>query len=310
MEGFHAAIKAVVQQLTEGNSPVDSVTVLGGFISPADIRWLYDVFSFYDQHVTILPDYSDSLDGPALDDYPLVPEGGTPLADIRAMGGARATIEFGGTLQADSAGSALKKMYETPLYQLGLPVGIRATDSFFATLSELLGKDTPKRFIQARGRLVDAMVDGHKYIFGKRTVLYGEEDLVAALAGFLAEIGVRPVLCATGGKSGHFAEAIKDAMGDLCPELPEVYEDVDFLDIEERAAELDVDLILGHSKGYSFARKMGIPLIRVGFPVHDRIGGQRILHLGYEGAQRLFDEITNVMIAKKQDDNPVGYTYM
>jgi len=58
------------------------------------------------------------------------------------------------------------------------------------------------------------------------------------------------------------------------------------------------------------AKKLNIPLIRVGFPIHDRIGGQRILHLGYSGAQQLFDTVANALIEKKQDDNPVGYFYM
>jgi len=49
-----------------------------------------------------------------------------------------------------------------------------------------------------RGRLVDAYIDGHKYVFGKRAVIYGETDFVAAMASFLDEIGVVPVLSATG----------------------------------------------------------------------------------------------------------------
>ncbi|HFQ89077.1 MAG TPA: nitrogenase, partial [Desulfobulbus sp.] len=50
--------------------------------------------------------------------------------------------------------------------------------------------------------------------------------------------------------------------------------------------------------------------IRVGFPIHDRIGGQRILHLGYRGAQQLYDTIANAIIAGKQAASPVGYAYM
>ena len=68
--------------------------------------------------------------------------------------------------------------------------------------------------------------------------------------------------------------------------------------------------IIGSSKGYAMARRFGIPLIRIGFPIHDRIGGQRILHVGYRGSQRLFDEIVNTVIAAKQDRSPVGYSYM
>ena len=39
-----------------------------------------------------------------------------------------------------------------------------------------------------------------------------------------------------------------------------------------------------------------MPLVRVGFPIHDRIGGQRILHVGYRGTQQLFDRIVNALI--------------
>ena len=51
----------------------------------------------------------------------------------------------------------------------------------------------------------------HKYLFGRRAVVYGEEDLVAGLAAFLSEIGVSPVLCASGGRSGRLAEAVAAA---------------------------------------------------------------------------------------------------
>ncbi len=52
------------------------------------------------------------------------------------------------------------------------------------------------------------------------------------------------------------------------------------------------------------------PLIRAGFPIHDRLGGARIVHVGYRGAQQLFDTISNTIIATNQDASPVGYTYM
>lgn len=52
----------------------------------------------------------------------------------------------------------------------------------------------PKKFEEERGRLVDAYVDGHKYVFGKRVMIYGEEDLVLGMLGFCKEIGLEPVL--------------------------------------------------------------------------------------------------------------------
>ncbi len=310
MEGFHVAVKAVVEQLAGKAEANDTLNLLSGFVSTADIRYLREVMDDFGIHATILPDYSDTLDGPALDDYPLIPEGGTPLAAIRQMGGATATIELGATLPTETGGTVLQRAHGVKLHRTGMPIGIRATDDFFDLLAELSGKEIPKRHVAARGRLIDSMVDGHKYIYGKRAVVYGEEDLVVGLAGFLAEIGVKPVLCASGGKSGKMAASIAAAIDGLDCDLPVVKENVDFFDIEILAKELGVDLVIGHSKGYTFARKENLPLIRVGFPIHDRVGGQRILHLGYHGAQALFDLITNTVIDRKQTDSPVGYSYM
>jgi len=310
MEGFNAAVRAVVDQLATESAANGTINLLSGFISTADIRYLREVCDDFAIESTIIPDYSDTLDGPALNDYPLIPEGGTPLAAIRQMGGAKATIELGATLPPETGGRVLERKFGTKLFRTGLPIGIRATDAFFELLAELSGNEIPTRHTAARGRLIDSMVDGHKYIFGKRAVIYGEEDLVVGITSFLAEIGIKPVLCASGGKSGMFAESVAAALEGLDCEPPVVKEDVDFYDIEAMAKELQVDLVIGHSKGYAFARKENLPLIRVGFPIHDRVGGQRILHLGYHGAQALFDLITNTVIDKKQSDSPVGYSYM
>jgi nitrogenase molybdenum-iron protein NifN len=153
-------------------------------------------------------------------------------------------------------------------------------------------------------------VDAHKYVFDKRALVYGEEDLVVGLTALLAEIGMRPVLCASGGHSGHLREAVEAVTADILPEAPLVREGVDFFDIGEEAEGLALDLVIGHSKGYALARRWGIPLIRVGFPIHDRFGGQRLLHLGYRGAQQLLDQIVNAVLAKQQQDSPVGYGYL
>jgi nitrogenase molybdenum-iron protein NifN len=157
---------------------------------------------------------------------------------------------------------------------------------------------------------VDAYVDAHKYVFGKKAIIYGDEDLVVGLTSFLAEIGVMPILCATGGRSGLFTEAIAAVTNGVLAEQPKAYEGMDFFDIAEEAETLSPDLLVGHSKGYPLARKLNIPLIRVGFPIHDRVGGQRIIHLGYRGAQQLFDLVVNSLIEKKQNDSSVGYSYM
>ena len=311
MEGFHAAVKAIVDQVAQNGEAAGAVNLLPGFVSPADIRYLKEVLGDFGVPGIILPDISETLDGAAQMDYDKIPAGGTPLAAIKAMGASRATLEFGRTLFPQAtAGRLLEERFGVPWRPLGMPIGLRETDEFFKRLEDLTGRITPGRHAAERGRLIDAYVDGHKYIFNKRAVVFGEEDLVVGLVSFLAEIGVKPVLCASGGKSGRLAAAVAEVAGTLLPEPPVVREGVDFYEIAEEAAALAPDLLIGHSKGYHLAKRWQAPLLRVGFPIHDRFGGPRILHLGYRGAQNLLDRIVNAMIERKQETSPVGYGYM
>jgi nitrogenase molybdenum-iron protein NifN len=313
-EGFHAAVKALVEQLAvpnEGTEPSLAVNLLPGFVSPADIRYLAEIFDDFCLPVTILPDISETLDGPALDEYQKIPEGGTPIAAIRAMGRAPATIECGRTLYGtESAGELLERRCKVPLFRRGLPLGLRETDAFFGVLETLAEAGMPRRHALERGRLIDAYVDGHKYLFGKRAVLYGEEDLVIGLTSFLTEIGIRPVLVASGGNSGKLEEGVRAVTSGILAEAPETAAGTDFYQIAARAKELAPDLIIGNSKGYRMAKELCAPLVRVGFPVHDRFGGQRILHLGYRGAQALLDTIVNALLDKKQAGSEIGYGYI
>jgi nitrogenase molybdenum-iron protein NifN len=311
MEGFHVAVKAVVDQLAANGEATGAVNLLPGFVSPADIRYLKEILEDFGVPGIILPDISETLDGAAQLDYDKIPAGGTPLAAIKAMGASLATLEFGRTLSSkETAGRLLEERFGVAWRPLGMPIGLRETDEFFKGLEDLAGCITPDKHAAERGRLIDAYVDGHKYIFNKRAVVFGEEDLVVGLVSFLAEIGVKPVLCASGGKSGRLAAAVAEVTGTLLPEPPVVREGMDFFEIAEEAEAMAPDLLIGHSKGYHLAKRWQAPLVRVGFPIHDRFGGPRILHLGYRGAQNLLDRIVNAMIERKQETSPVGYGYM
>jgi len=37
----------------------------------------------------------------------------------------------------------------------------------------------------------------------------------------------------------------------------------------------------------------------VGFPIHDRVGGQRLLSVGYTGTTQFLDRITNTLLENK-----------
>ncbi|WP_147820743.1 nitrogenase component 1 [Salidesulfovibrio onnuriiensis] len=310
MDGWTGAVRAMAEQLVVEKARANgSVNLFGGMISPGDIRALKDIFGHFGLDATILPDISETLDGPALLDYEPIPSGGTPLEAIRHMSGAACSIEFGRCLPARTAGSSLQDRFGVPNVRLGMPLGLRETDRFLEALSEVASRGVPRRYLLERGRLVDSLVDGHKYVAGKRAIVYGEEDLVVGLVAFLSEIGVQPVLAATGSRTGEMVANIERVGGDL-REQPQVHEGVDFHEIAEMAGELKPDLVIGHSKGYRYARDWGVPLVRVGFPIHDRFGGQRLRILGYGGAQDLYDRIVNAVLEKKQSGCSVGYGYL
>jgi nitrogenase molybdenum-iron protein NifN len=317
IDGFHAAVRAVVEQMAEpGTTPSaysgKFINLFPGLVSAEDLRFLKEVAADFALPMTLFPDYSETLDGESMEKYHKIPEGGTTLAALRATASAKASIEFGRTLRAKpTAASFLQERFAVPAKRIGLPIGVHESDLFFAAMEKLAGLKTPEKYRQQRGRLVDAYVDGHKYLFGKRAIVFGDEDMVVGLASFLAETGVVPVLCASGGKSGALARSIAEVTTHL-REAVTVREAIDFMTISEEVEckQLKPDFVIGSSKGAKLARQLNVPLIRVGFPIHDRIGGQRILHLGYRGAQQLFDLIVNTLLELKQDSSPIGYSYL
>jgi nitrogenase molybdenum-iron protein NifN len=310
IDGFHSAVRELVEQLAVAGEKNKNVALFPGMVSTADLRHLKEILADFGLPFTLLPDYSETMDGATWSDYEKLQSGGTPVAAIRALGAAETSIEFGRVLEGgETAGTILEKKFAVPRRLLGLPIGIRESDTFFSALSEIAGIATPVKYQRERGRLVDSLIDGHKYAFEKRAIVFGEEDLVIGLTALLCEIGVTPVLCASGGRSGKLASSLRAAIPDL-PETTLVKEGYDFAEIAEIAPELKPDFLLGSSKGYSIARRLNVPLIRVGFPIHDRIGGQRVLHLGYRGAQEIFDRIINTLLEGKQEHSPIGYSYL
>jgi len=311
IDGFHAAVHASVKALAEKMPQQRLINLFPNMVSPADMRYLKEILEDFGVPYMMLPDYSQTMDGGPWGEYHRIPPGGTPASAIATAASAMASIEFGSTIEASkSAAGYLDVMFGVPAYHLPLPIGINGSDKFFSLLETLTGERRAEKYEDERRRLVDAYADGHKYVFDKRVIIYGEEDLVIGMTAFLREIGMVPVLCASGGKSG----LLKQRIGELVPDMDElgikVREGVDFVDIEDEAKILQPDFLIGNSKGYTMSRKNNIPLLRLGFPIHDRFGGQRMHHLGYRGTQELFDRIVNTVIEQRQNASSIGYTYM
>jgi len=292
-EGYYNTVLATVKSLAEYEKTDNSITIIPGMVTPADIRYLKELMDDFGLNYTLFPDYSETLDNEYTSEYQLIPSGGTPIWKIKRIGNSRAVIEFGkvfnkgvsrtkdiGTIQ--SAGEWLESDLYIKNYQMPLPIGIEASDKMMEAFKKLSGKEIPEKYRKERGRLVDAYVDAHKYVFGKKAMLYGEEDFVTALADWLHEIGIETYF-----KKG-----------------------ADFETLREEAENFKPDFLIGNSKGYYIARERKIPLIRLGFPIHDRFGASRIHQIGYRGTQELFDLVVNALIAFKQDNSPIGYKYL
>ncbi|MGE4551626.1 MAG: nitrogenase component 1 [Desulfovibrionaceae bacterium] len=310
-DGYTRAVAATVAQVCREQAPAsDAVNILPPLVSCADLRHLKELARAFGLEPILLPDHSDTLEGPALLDYERIPSGGTKLSAIQAMSGARGSLQLGRCIGPVNAGDDLAARFGVPVRRLGLPMGLRESDALLDALSELSGRPIPRELDLARGRLVDSYVDGHKYLFGKRAVVFGDEDIVVGLCSFLSEIGIQVVLAASGSSGRGMAGAVRAVCAETSRELPEVREGADFHDIAEEAGRMAPDLLVGHSKGYRYARQWNIPLVRVGFPVHDRFGAQRIVTLGHEGAQVLYDRLVNAVLDHQQSASPVGYTYL
>jgi len=309
-DGFYATVRAVCEALVKPAEAHGGVNMMSGMWSPADLRQLREIARMFGINTTILPDYAEILDGQVWSEYQYLPEGGTTVSDIAKMSGACVSLDFGSTYPEERTGGAwIEGCFSVPRKRLHMPVGIRQTDAMMDALSEATGIPVPSVLRDQRGRLVDSYIDAHRYIFGKRAVIYGEEDLVVGMAAFLSEIGVVPVMAVSGGRSGRLKEALDEVAPEHAGKI-EIKEGADFEDMGDVLRAAKPDFILGNSKGYSLSRELDIPLIRVGFPIHDRFGGARILHIGYEGAQRLFDTVVNTVLDYNQRTSNWGYTYM
>lgn len=312
-DGYFASIRAVVEHFAQPTSLhfKNRVNILPAMMSCADLRHLRELCQQYGLSSTILPDYSDTLEGSSWDCYHKISPGGTSIAEIEEMGASVATLEIAHT-QANakaSGGIHLETKCGVKRHAVGWPLGIRLSDQFFTSLSEISGCEMPQSIAEERGRLVDAYVDAHKYVSGKTAAVYGEPDFVIAMAAFLSEIGIRPILCGTGSKTKEWASLLASEIEGGSADV-EALSGADHAKLASRARELKPDIILGSSKGYPLARELKIPLIRTGFPIHDRIGGQRQLYVGYRGTQQLFDRVVNAVLEAKQTYSETGYSYL
>ncbi len=304
-EGYMEALYQIVKAVPMNTVRHQKVNVVTGQLSPADTRYLKTILDSFGLDYILLPDLSENLDGGYEPEYQKLPAGGTDIREIGKMAGARMTIElstFAG--ETKSVGRYLQETYGVPCQVLNLPVGLRDSDRLLKFLKALTGREIPAAIRKERARYLDAMVDSHKYFGEVRAAIYGETDFAYSMVRLCTENGIFPVLTATGSKGDRLKELIREELQGVSDILnireTIILDEVDFQTIEARAREAKVNLMIGNSDGRRIAGKLGIPLIRRGFPIHDHVGGQRLRILGYEGSLSILDEIANCMIDRKE----------
>jgi nitrogenase molybdenum-iron protein NifN len=298
-EGFWAATRDLIAHFARPTEPHQRINVIIPHISPADIREIKRIFDLMGLEYTLIPDYSMTLDRPFGGRYQKIPPGGTSTADIVAMPGARATIQFGLTCPDDlSPGLYLQKQFGVPLITLPLPIGLQNTDQLMETLQRLSGRPLPEILALERGWLLDGMADSHKYNAEGRPVIYGEPELVNACVSLCLENGAVPAVIASGTKNSRLEEVLIPQLADA-DEAPVLLEEADIAAISEAACMTKANIAIGHSGGRTLTERQGIPIVRVGFPIHDRVGGQRLLSAGYAGTLAFLDRFTNTLLEAK-----------
>ncbi|WP_027364904.1 nitrogenase component 1 [Desulfotruncus alcoholivorax] len=298
-EGYWLAVKKIVAGLAETTGKHGGINVIVPNLSPADIREIKRILNLMGVRYTLVPDISDTLDRPIARPYTKIPPGGTSIESVRRMPGAAATIQFGVTVEEKlSPGHYLQSEFGVPLYNLPVPMGVEATDRLVDLLAQLSGNSAPQILNMERGRLLDCMVDSHKYNALGSGALFGDPELVYAVARTCAENGLYPAVVATGSGNAILEELLGPILADS-PQQARYLNEADFTQIREACRETGVNIAIGHSDGKYLTEREGIPLVRIGFPIHDRVGGQRLLSVGYTGTTMFLDRVTNTILEHK-----------
>jgi nitrogenase molybdenum-iron protein NifN len=294
-EGWSAAVAAMIGTLVEAPpkriARLRQVNILAGqHLTAGDLDHIRDLVEAFDLEPIILPDISGALSGTVPDTWVPTTYGGTSVDDIRRMGRSVMTLAIGEHMR--TAAQTLETIARVPFRVFDRLSGLEATDRFVVTLSELSGKPVPARLRRRRSQLVDAMLDAHFHFGGLKTAIAAEPDLLFALTSLFTELGaVVPVAIttATGNPVLERVPADEVLVGDLG-------------DLEARAG--GCDLLVTHSHGRQAATRLDLPLMRVGFPIFDRLGSTHKLTVGYDGTRNLLFEVANLVIERLHQPTP------
>ena len=301
--GFALAVKGIIDELvpddkTRKGLRQRQVNVLcGANLTPGDLEFVAESIESFGLRPLMIPDLSGSLDG-HLDDSPHNPltTGGVSVDDIATACESIATLAVGESLF--SSAELLRKKCDIPAFRFGHLMGLDEVDDWFATLANLSNNPVPERWQRQRKQLQDAMLDTHFMLGHSRVAIAADPDMLAGYHRLLKGMGADTVAAVVPAKGV--------ALNDL--DIDQIYIG-DLEDLEKVAGEKQAQLLLGNSHAVESARRLGVPILRVGFPQYDLVGGFQRCWFGYRGtAQALFD-LANLVMAHHQETAPYYSIY-
>jgi nitrogenase molybdenum-iron protein NifN len=287
--GYALAVKAVLETLLpEKSSHVGKrkkqINVLAGsFLTPGDVEHIKDLIEAFGLRPLVLPDIGDSLDGHLTEvDTSPVTLGGTPVSDISSMGESIATLVLGNSL--NEAADFLKAQTGVPDYRFDSLMGLDAVDSFVAALAEISGKPVPEKIERQRAQLQDAMVDCHFMLGFARVAIAADPDLLYGMARLVTGMGCEVVAAVAPARASILSavDTTQVGIGDL-------------EDLEITAKRNGAQLVISNSHAVETSRRLGVPLLRAGFPQYDLVGGYQRLWVGYRGTRQALFDLSNLM---------------
>lgn len=301
--GFANMVKAMVEYFPQaGGARTSTVNLIPGFVEPSDMEELRRLCREMGVPVTLFPDTANVLNGPQTGRFAMFPPGGVTVAELKEIGRSRATLALG-PLASGPAARSLDARCKVPCEILELPIGLRATDAFLDTLRRLAGVSVPDSLSVERGRVVDVITDMHQYFYGRKVALAGDPDHLVSLTQFLVDLDMWPVHIVTGTPGKKFEKKIRELTREV-PHPVNVAAGGDLFLLHQWIKQTPVDLLIGNTYLKYIARDEDIPLVRLGFPILDRVGHSYFPIVGYRGALRLLEKILDALLDRQDRDAP------
>jgi len=302
--GFSNMVVSMVKYFAENSGETkDVVNIIPGWVDPADMREIHYLANEMGVKHILFPDTSDVLDTPQTGIYEMYPKGGVTIEQLKATGDSIATLALGDTGSLPAA-IELEKKCNVPFSDLSLPVGLTNTDAFLNALRKITGAEVSAELVRQRGQLLDLMVDMSQYFHETKVAICGDPDHVVAMTRFCLDLGMKPKYVITGTLGQAFERKINAMLEEAKVEGAVVKANTDLHFLHQHIKCEPVDLLIGNTHLKHMSRAENIPLVRYGFPILDRVGHRYMPSLGYRGAIRLVEKMTDAILEKKDRDCP------